>query len=125
MAIASRKGYFKQYHRKNYVCRRGEFFNGKRCIDCGATENLELDHVDPATKISNSVWEWRKERREAELAKCVARCKVCHKKRSDEQHRRPIPHGTESGYRRGCRCRTCTVVHSAARAEYRERTGRR
>jgi 5-methylcytosine-specific restriction endonuclease McrA len=48
------------------------------CVDCGSWEELEVDHVDPATKISHRIWSWSDERREAELAKCVIRCRVCH-----------------------------------------------
>jgi hypothetical protein len=39
---------------------------------------LELDHVDPALKVSHRVWSWARERREAELAKCQVLCHDCH-----------------------------------------------
>lgn len=68
----------REYARKWMAARRAEWFDGKVCVDCGTTERLELDHVDPATKIHHCVWSWAKARREAELAKCVARCHDCH-----------------------------------------------
>ena len=65
---------------------RAEWFaaNGP-CIDCESWDNLEVDHIDPATKHpmlhrrSDRVWHWGVVRRSAELAKCVVRCKPCHK----------------------------------------------
>jgi hypothetical protein len=59
--------------------RRDEWFaaNGP-CVDCGSGENLQLDHTDPKQKVSHRVWSWALDRREAELSKCVARCKACH-----------------------------------------------
>jgi hypothetical protein len=65
--------------------RREKWFkeNGP-CIDCGSWEFLELDHVDPSQKTSHRIWTWAESRRLEELSKCVARCKVCHRKKSNE-----------------------------------------
>lgn len=52
------------------------------CVDCGAADELEVDHVDPTKKVSHRVWEWSVARREAELAKCVVRCHDCHVKKT-------------------------------------------
>ena len=30
--------------------RRAEYFKDKSCVQCGSTEKLELDHIDPKTK---------------------------------------------------------------------------
>jgi hypothetical protein len=65
----------------------------KCCVRCGSTEDLELDHIDPSTKHSESkntsglIWSWCTERREAELAKCQILCKSCHltKTRENEE----------------------------------------
>jgi hypothetical protein len=48
------------------------------CLDCGTWEDLTVDHVDASRKVSHRVWSWTKARRDAELAKCVARCWPCH-----------------------------------------------
>ena len=48
------------------------------CVDCGTWDDLQVDHVDATRKVSHNVWSWRRERREAELAKCVVRCEPCH-----------------------------------------------
>lgn len=59
--------------------RREEWFaaNGP-CVDCGTWDNLQIDHIDPATKVSHNIWSWSAERRAAELAKCAVRCHPCH-----------------------------------------------
>jgi 5-methylcytosine-specific restriction endonuclease McrA len=57
---------------------------GGKCIDCGSTENLEFDHVDPALKRFNptDIWSRNVVTRIDELAKCVLRCNSCHKKKT-------------------------------------------
>ena len=69
----------RDYQRKWLQARRDDWFADKSCVDCGSTENLELDHVDPFLKISHKIWSWSKQRRTKELLKCVPRCSACHK----------------------------------------------
>lgn len=67
------------YQREWMARRRKEWLDANGpCIDCDSRENLEVDHVDAATKVSHRVWSWSQARRVAELAKCVVRCKPCH-----------------------------------------------
>lgn len=68
----------REYQRKWKAKRRAEFFEGKCCEECGGAENLELHHEDRSKKESHKIWSWSKERREAELAKCVVLCRDCH-----------------------------------------------
>jgi hypothetical protein len=115
-------------HQRIRVARnRAEFFSGRVCVDCGTTERLELDHVDPKLKISHKIWGWSKVRREVELAKCVPRCNACHHKKThkDLGWGAYAKHGTPPCYNRGCRCDLCRGVNagrsSMYRAIYRER----
>lgn len=62
--------------------RRLEFFKDKCCVKCGSVENLNLDHIDPATKVTHNIWSWKKERREAEISKCQVLCFNCHAEKS-------------------------------------------
>lgn len=66
------------YQREWMARRRAAWFEGKACVDCGATDELEVDHVDPSSKVDHKVWSWSASRREAELSKCEVRCRSCH-----------------------------------------------
>ena len=63
--------------------RRQEFFQGKRCRACGATDDLELDHIKASQKTSHRIWSWAKARRERELGKCQVLCRTCHLAKSE------------------------------------------
>ncbi|MEM1416560.1 MAG: HNH endonuclease [Myxococcota bacterium] len=65
--------------------RRARFFAGKSCVKCGSVERLELDHIDPAQKVTHSIWSWSQARREAEIAKCQVLCRRCHKRKTRDQ----------------------------------------
>ena len=49
----------KEYQRNWLAKRRADWFseNGP-CINCGSWDNLELDHIDPSTKVDNKIWSW-------------------------------------------------------------------
>ena len=49
---------------------------------CGSNIDLQVDHVDPSSKVSHRIWSWSEERRKIELVKCQALCLKCHKKKS-------------------------------------------
>jgi hypothetical protein len=72
----------REYDRRRIAEARAAWFAGKACAICGSTIRLELDHVDPAVKVSHRVWSWSPERRTAELAKCRALCHDCHRRKS-------------------------------------------
>jgi len=111
----SRKQYILEYQRKWLRKRREEWFskNGP-CAKCGSKEELELDHIDPATKVDHSVWSWSEERRLAELAKCQVLCGKCHKEKTAASVRK-LTHGTVSSYLKGCRCEQCVSARSYSR----------
>ena len=65
------------------------FFLGGSCAQCDMTNlehntiygtDLELDHIDPATKSFNpkSRWAYRWDAILPEVTKCQPLCKVCH-----------------------------------------------
>ena len=112
----------RQYQRDWMARRRGEWFAGKSCDHCGSQENLELNHLDRATKITHRVWSWSRERRESELAKCQPLCKSCHKKVTQEQLTKPIAHGTKSGYNKGCKDECCMEGMRQWFRDYRNRS---
>lgn len=68
----------REYQRKWIANRRATYLLGKVCIDCGTKEDLEFDHLDPSTKWKHNFWSYSPKRIEAELEKCVVRCKTHH-----------------------------------------------
>lgn len=86
---------------------RAEYFDGKSCVKCGSTRNLELDHIDPSQKTSHRIWTWSPERRAAELAKCQVLCHDCHLEKTSAERAARVKCGTEWAYRKGCRCDLC------------------
>ncbi len=78
-----------EYQRLWMQKRRLEYFTGKVCClcDCADINMLQLDHIDPDTKVSHHIWSWSQKRREEELKKCQVLCVECHKKKSAEDIR--------------------------------------
>lgn len=105
------------YQREWTADRRARYLVGKCCVDCGSTVRLEFDHVN-GEKASHRIWTWAPTRLEAELAKCVTRCRTCHQRR----HAALRPKHGAGGYKRGCRCGVCRGWKAGAVA--RERAGR-
>lgn len=95
---------------------------GGKCVKCGATDRLEFDHVNPATKLfSVSVgWSSRWDVLLRELAKCQLLCRQCHLRKTYPDITLPVPlgHGSKYKYSHGCRCRECQDGQSARSFEY-------
>ena len=70
----------RKFQREWLQARRQAWFdeNGP-CRCCGSDVDLEMHHLDPEQKESHSIWSWSKERRDAETAKCIVLCKICHR----------------------------------------------
>ena len=101
----------REYQRQWVNKRRQDWLNDKSCSFCKSTDKLEIDHIDPKKKITHRIWSWTLIRRNIELEKCRVLCHVCHKKRSDDQKRKEIVHGTVSAYHyRKCRCKLCKIA---------------
>lgn len=73
----------KGYHAAYQAKRKSLWFaeNGP-CKSCGSWSNLEVDHVDPKTKVTHNVWCWPEPRRLVELAKCQVLCSECHTRKT-------------------------------------------
>lgn len=109
-----RREYLREYQRKWIKKRRDDYFKDKSCRKCGATDRLQLDHVDPTKKVSHNIWSWSAKRRDVELAKCQVLCDPCHKAKSKSQllitHGfKAMRHGSPGMYRQGCRCGLCKL----------------
>jgi 5-methylcytosine-specific restriction endonuclease McrA len=118
----------RQYQREWQAKRRSEWLlaNGP-CSMCSSWVDLEVHHINPDEKISNSVWSWSEEKRRKELAKCIVLCSECHKDETRQQHkqRRNNVHGTAIMFRQGCRCSSCRRKIADDQNIYRHRVGTR
>ena len=72
---------------------------GGRCAECGSTDDLQVDHVDPESKDpllralkTASFWSWAWHRIEKELAKCQVLCRPCHKAKTASEGIRGAQH---------------------------------
>lgn len=85
------------------------------CKHCGSWEDLEVDHIDRATKEYRvgEVWWRRSEIREKELAKCQVLCRRCHKIKTKKESFARCKHGTCTMYDKyKCRCDICRQAKS-------------
>lgn len=106
------------YQRQWLAKRRAEWLADKSCAVCGATEDLEVDHIDPSLKVSHNLWSWSAARREAELAKCQVLCGDHHREKTQAWYAERAEHGTGM-YRKGCRCAVCRGAIAAYARERR------
>lgn len=85
---------------------------GGRCTSCGSVDNLELDHIDRATKSFDlgHMWSVSKARYAAELSKCQVLCRDCHKTKSIAE--RSVEHGGGTSGKRNCKCGPCRARKS-------------
>lgn len=72
------RAYYRQRKRTRYAEAIARL--GGRCVRCATTEDLEIDHIDPATKEYeiSTVLTMRAEVRDRELAKCQLLCSYHH-----------------------------------------------
>lgn len=95
---------------------------GAECVRCGATEDLQFDHIDPATKrfaIGSSM-----SRAWAELVEEVLKtqllCPPCHREKGAED-RPEVEHSFYRYLYYGCRCAVCRAANAAKSARLRAR----
>jgi len=100
---------------------------GGKCVRCGSTKRLELDHINKEDKSFNITqhWSYSLEIYDKELAKCQLLCHDCHVKKSFEAKDwggkyGATDHGSYSMYKRGCRCTPCKLAYNKAIREYRQ-----
>lgn len=89
---------------------------GGKCVVCGTTENLELDHIDPKTKSFgiSQMWSVRLERFQKELGKCQLLCKKHHveKTKNDSTYTETHSYTRYMNKKYKCRCDVCKAEYS-------------
>lgn len=103
----------RQYHLDRWHAKRREAIAllGGKCVECGSTGELEVDHKDPALKVSSNFWCWSKARRDEELAKCQVLCSRCHLAKTSAYMKTDPRLVTTPSHKSGCIC----AVHKRAR----------
>ena len=118
--VKNRAAYQRDYNKAWKAARRKRLIEmlGGKCVRCGATEDLEFDHIDPSTKnfdiaaMLSRAWAALVE----EAAKCQLLCKPCHVSKGAED-RPPLRHGTYYVYWYwNCRCELCRAANAAKSA---------
>jgi 5-methylcytosine-specific restriction endonuclease McrA len=87
-------------------------------------EDLEFDHVNPATKVFTLTngHKYPKAKIKDELAKCQLLCSECHDKKTAKERAVESPHGTiNQYYNHRCRCELCRAAYSTYRKKLRAR----
>jgi 5-methylcytosine-specific restriction endonuclease McrA len=106
-----------EYMRRYYRMRmdRAITYLGGACAQCGSDDDLEIDHIDPATKsfdFGKVGWKKPWAEQEAELQKCQLLCSQHHRVKT--RHDLGVPHGGGASGKRNCPCAPCR----ARKAEY-------
>jgi 5-methylcytosine-specific restriction endonuclease McrA len=108
----------RQYWRDRRINRRKRLLDmlGAVCSECGATDNLQFDHLDPSEKsFKISLIDLPIDRLEAEVKKCQLLCRECHHKKTlkNNEYGEPSQHGTIWRYKHyRCRCSECKSAMS-------------
>jgi 5-methylcytosine-specific restriction endonuclease McrA len=91
---------------------------GGKCVKCGSTRNLEVDHKDQDNKTFNprDIWSRSEEVRKKELKDCQVLCESCHEDKTALQNSKSgeaaiVACGTPEKFGLGCRCFTCREEH--------------
>jgi hypothetical protein len=116
MVPSKRRAYRKARYIKNLENAKKKL--GGRCVRCGVYENLQFDHIDPATKVVevSRAADSQVSALEGELAKCQLLCGTCHADKTlvDAGKKKARgTHGTVSSYRY-CKCSKCRAAKAEA-----------
>lgn len=111
--------------RKESKANRRQFaldYLGNKCTNCGATKQLEFDHIIPSTKSFNicHYFELSEATLKVELDKCQLLCKKCHAAKTlRDRGLNPSKHGDVAMYtNHKCRCDACRKAWADNRRGY-------
>jgi hypothetical protein len=101
--------YMRTYMLERYHSRRAESYAtlGGKCVVCGSCDDLQIDHIDPATKTLNiaKLWSVSRERYIKELELCQLLCGVHHRQKTSVEQ--GVPHGGGISGKKNCYCGLC------------------
>lgn len=109
----SNNEYMRVYVLDRYYKRRTEWIEklGGKCVVCGATENLEFDHVDEASKeyeIGSILATHSEAKVSYEMGKCQLLCERHHMEKTAKFN--SVDHGGGLTGKRNCYCDLCAPL---------------
>jgi hypothetical protein len=121
--VPTRAEYLRGYNKAWRQARLAKLIEmlGDCCVRCGSTEDLEFDHIDPATKCFaigaglSKAWDVLV----AEALKCQLLCPPCHREKGAEDRPEPA-HSYYRYWYYGCRCTVCRAANAAKSARLRQ-----
>lgn len=128
--MKNRNEYHRKYNLDRYYRRKNKAVEmlGSICKNCGQSDNLQFDHIDPQSKaftICDKLVTYSWAKIEAELTKCQLLCVTCHgiktlQDKSQIRTKDQDVHGTLSSYRY-CKCDLCVKANADYMKQYRKR----
>jgi 5-methylcytosine-specific restriction endonuclease McrA len=125
MPTEAERAYQREYQLARYHRRRAAAIEslGGKCVECGTTDDLQVDHVDPETKEVENFKAWGRAEAAfwAEIKKCQLLCRRCHIAKTAKERRKEV-HGTWGMVRnRKCTCRECKDFVNAYQREWKRK----
>lgn len=121
--MANSNEYMREYMLKRYHERRKQAVEilGGKCVVCGTTAQLEIDHIDRLTKTMDlgKLWSCAKKRYFEELKLCQLLCKAHHEIKSAKEA--SVEHGQGLTGKRNCRCEICKPLKNKYQRENKKR----
>lgn len=122
--VKTRAEYMRGYIKARRHQRRAQLIEllGGKCVRCGATEDREFDHIDPASKRfaigsdMSRAWDVLT----GEALKCQLLCPPCHLEKGAEDRPEPA-HSYYRYWYYGCRCEVCRAANARKSARQRAR----
>ena len=118
--------YMRVYMLNRYHERRAESYRilGGLCVVCETTEDLQIDHIDPALKTLEigKLWSVAKAKYLKELEVCQLLCGEHHREKTSREQ--SVEHGGGVSGKRNCPCDPCRVKKAVYNANWRAANGR-
>lgn len=107
--------YMREYNKRRYWKLKAEAheFLGGKCAECGNTDRLEMDHIDPSTKTVDvsRFCSMSRVRFLEELKLCQLLCHEHHKAKTIRE--KSVEHGGGLTGKKNCRCELCAPLKNA------------
>ena len=98
---------------------------GGKCVNCGATEHLQFDHIKTRREHGGSIvanmLAHGRSRLDKELERCQLLCRDCHRDKTMNDMKwkdSKTEHGTPRSYLH-CKCTICRTAHNNSVNQYR------